>query len=205
MSSAVDNNLSRSKFEQSVADAFPVVYRRLASRFRDEQLAEEVSLDCLSQAFELWQSDPKYFATHDLTAWSSRRASWRALDKLRERSRYLALPEENPLDEDGSPRAPVVAAFRTNGTEQARQDRQTVWDELQNLDAEDREVLLSAYYDNLSDQEIGTDLFGDVAGPQALGLRVWRRRQKAQGRLKDRLVAAGVDPADWGGESSQAV
>jgi RNA polymerase sigma factor (sigma-70 family) len=189
--------MSRPKFEQSVASTFPVVFRRLASRFGDEQLAEEVSLDCLSQAFELWRLDPAYFATHDLTAWASRRATWRALDRLRERSRLRPLPQERP-DDDRAARPALPC--REPAEEQALRDRELTWEALQRLGPEDRDILVAWYYDRLSDQEIGAALFGSENGTaQARGLRVWRRRQRAQGRLRDRLIAEGIDAADWGG------
>jgi DNA-directed RNA polymerase specialized sigma24 family protein len=189
--------MSRSSFEQSLANSFPVVFRRLTTRFGDEQLAEEVSLDCLSQAFELWRLDPAYFATHDLTAWASRRATWRALDRLRERARHRPLPEERSDDDRA---VAAVLPLREAAAEQVTRDRELTWQALQKLAPEDRAVLVAWYYDQLSDQEIGAALYGAGNGTaQARGLRVWRRRQRARARLRDLVIAEGVDAADWGG------
>jgi RNA polymerase sigma factor (sigma-70 family) len=180
-------------FEQVLADAYPVVFHRLASRFRDEQLAEEVSSDSLARAWELHRDDPDYFRTHDLAAWATRRASWRAVDRLRDRTRRPSLPEE-PLD--GQP-----AGFRTLRERDPERDadRETLRDCLERLPDRDRALLLAHYWDGLTDQQLGAALYGATASPQALGLRVWRGRRQAEGRLRDLLVLAGLDPADWGG------
>lgn len=186
--------LSRSAFEQSLATSFPVVFRRVHTRFGDAQLAEEVSLDCLAQAFEQWRVDPGYFATRDLTAWASRRATWRALDRLRDRARHRPLPEER---EDGATLA--YAPRHEAPSAEALRDRELTWAALGGLPAEDRDILIAWYYDQRSDQDIGEALYGAENGTaQARGLRVWRRRQRAQGRLRDALIARGIDPADWG-------
>lgn len=196
----------RAAFEESLAATYPVLFNRLARRFGDEQLAEEVSQDCLSQAFEKWLAHPNYFATHDLTAWTSRRAAWRALDRLRERGRHRPLPEERPLDDEQERGlAAALAVPQSDEAERVMRDRHLTWEALQRLAPEDRDLLLAWFYDHRSDQEIGSDLFGEDDGTaQARGLRVWRRRQRAQARLKDLLIDVGIDPADWVG-SHQAV
>jgi hypothetical protein len=66
-------------------------------------------------------------------------------------------------------------------------------------------VLLGHHYDGLTDQELGTRLFGEGLSRQARGLRVWRLRQRAYDHLKAILLAEGFDPADAGPAGGQAV
>ena len=89
--------------------------------------------------------------------------------------------------------------------DQARQGTQTlVWECLQRLDADDRDLLCASYYDDLSDQAIGATYYADGTDT-ARGLRVWRRRQKAQARLRDLLLEAGHEPAPFDLLNSQAL
>jgi DNA-directed RNA polymerase specialized sigma24 family protein len=193
--------MSQATLERALNEAYPVLFHRLNSRYHDPQLAEEVSWDCLTQAFELWQVDPGYFIRHDLTAWSSRRANWRAVDRLRDRGRFTPLPEEQPLEDD-RPAAVFSAATQTDPEdERLVVDRVRTWEALQALDERDRYLLTEHFYESTSDQALGAELFGDEASPQALGLRVWRLRQKALVRLQKQLLEAGIDPEDWGGQA----
>src|SRR5947209_8293708 len=134
-----NHGLSRLAFEELCQKAYPMIYNRVSSRFADPQLAEEVSVDSLTQAFEKWRTDPAWFCQHDLTAWSSRWATWRALDRLRERTRFRPLPEERAQDE----RVAVVGVRprRENVPEAQARDHQLAWDCLQRLDPEDRVIL----------------------------------------------------------------
>jgi DNA-directed RNA polymerase specialized sigma24 family protein len=193
--------MSQSALEQALSEAFPVLYHRLNSRYRDPQLAEEVSWDCLTQAFEQWREDPGYFTRHDLTAWSSRRANWRAVDRLRERGRHSPLPEEHPQEEDQYPAAFARATRTDPEEERIAADRVRAWEALQTLDERDRYLLTEHFYESTSDQVLGRELFGDDASVQAVGLRVWRLRQKALGRLQEKLLEAGIDAEDWGGQA----
>jgi DNA-directed RNA polymerase specialized sigma24 family protein len=186
-------------FEESLAEALPVVYARLAARFRDEQLADEVSADCLVSAWEKHAADPDYFRAHDLTAWSSRRASWKAVDRLRQRVRLRPLPQEPDGPGEG------VRARRPNAPEALARDRQLALECLQRLPEQERAVLVGHYFEGKTDVELGTALFGERGTPQARGLKVWRLRQKARTRLRDLLLAEGVDPSDWGGPGGLAV
>ena len=191
--------MSPQAFERAIDEAFPVLYQRLNSRFHDPHLADEVSRDCLSQAFELWRDDPAYFLSHDLTAWTSVRANWRAIDRLRARSRHAPLPDENPYDD----RPVATAAPRLDRhNDPAAEDRELTWEAINRLNDLDRRVLIGHYYDGRSDQDLGTELFGKEGTVTARGLRVWRIRQRAQARLRDLLVAVGFEPADY---ASQAV
>jgi DNA-directed RNA polymerase specialized sigma24 family protein len=200
-----NQGMSRSAFEELAPRVLTVVFNRLSARFHDPQLAEEVSIDSLSQAFEKWRADPDYFRTHDLIAWSSRLASWRALDRLRERTRRRPLPQEHPLDGEERSSVPVVRARQENLSDNQNRDRQTVWDCIQELDPEDRAILAGYYYDSHTDQELGADLFGPAASTQANGLKVWRRRQRAHDRLRELLIDGGIEPADWSGPGGQAL
>src|ERR1700722_3526726 len=93
-----NERLGRSGFEDLITRAYPVVFNHLVSRFKDAQLAEEVSVDSLTHAFEKWRTEPNYFRAHSLVGWISRWATWRALDRLRERTRLRPLPEERLLE-----------------------------------------------------------------------------------------------------------
>src|SRR5271166_413026 len=189
--------LSRSAFEESVTQAYAVVFNRLSARFGDPQLAEEVSVDSLARAFEKWRADPTYFRTHDLAAWSSRLAAWRALDRLRERTRLRPLPEERPLDGDDFTPSPNVLPRQESAPEGLLRDREITWNSLQKLDEEDRAILSGYYYDGSTDQELGAELFGPTASTQANGLKVWRRRQRAHARLREVLIDEGIDLGVW--------
>jgi DNA-directed RNA polymerase specialized sigma24 family protein len=200
-----DGSGSRS-FEESLLAAFPLLCQRLTRRFGDPQLAEEVSWDCLTQAYEVWRADPHFFERRDLTAWSSQRAAWRALDRLRERGRFAPLAEEHAGDEDGEGLgAPLADPADEEAARRLLRDRQLTWDSLRQLGPDDREVLEGYYYEGLTDQEIGARRYGPEGSAQARGLRVWRRRKKAQERLKTLLVENGIDPSDYAPLAVQAV
>lgn len=196
---AVENRyMSQKAFERAIEEALPVLFQRLSSRFHDPQLADEVSQDCLSQAFELWLRDPTYFLTHDLTAWTSVRANWRAIDRLRTRSRHSPLPDENPYDE----RPVATAAPRLDPYHDAQaRDRLATWEAINRLDELDRRVLIGHYYDGRSDQDLGTELFGQEGTVTARGLRVWRIRQRAQARLRGLLLAGGFEPGSYASQA----
>lgn len=196
MAQPVAEGLTLTALETLLQGAYPILRARLLRRYNDPQLAEEVGWDCLTQAYELWRVDPHYFANRDLTAWCSQRAYWRALDRLRERGRFAPLAEELGEDEDVSSGALLLARDEFAAQKTLR-DRQLTWDSVQQLDEPDRFLLESYYYDDQTDQEIGTHLFGDDGTEQARGLRVWRRRQKAHARLKTLLVENGIDPSDY--------
>jgi DNA-directed RNA polymerase specialized sigma24 family protein len=200
-----NEGIGRSAFEASLAQVYITVYSRVSARFGDPQLAEEVSVDSLAQAFEKWRADPAYFRTHDLTAWSSRLASWRALDRLRERTRLRPLPEEHPVEGEESPAAGPMVSRRENAGEDRVRDWELTWKCIQKLDPEDRVILSRYYYDGWTDQQVGAELFGPSASPQANGLKVWRRRQRAHARLRELLLAGGIDPGDWSAPGGQAV
>jgi DNA-directed RNA polymerase specialized sigma24 family protein len=198
-------HLGRPTFVQALQAAHPVISQRLMTRYGDAQLAEEISWDCLTHAFETWNEDPSYFENRDLTAWTSQRATWRALDRLRERTRFLPLAEEHNGEHDESVAAVRFEAPDSFGERGRLRDRQITWECLHQLDEEDRLILLGYYYDGLTDQEIGTALYGDEGSEQARGLRVWRRRQKAHDKLRTLLVASGVDASDYAPATAQAV
>jgi len=192
--SARDGSFGR-QFEQALAAAYPVIRQRLTGRYHDPQLAEEVAWDSLTRAFEKLNEDPHYFDERNLTEWSSQLAGWRALDRLRKRSRTSSLVGD-PF-EDGNGVARTV--------DRGREVTQVlVWECLQRLDVDDRDLLCASYYDDLSDQAIGAARYADGTDT-ARGLRVWRRRQKAQARLRDLLLEAGYEPAPLDTISSQAL
>lgn len=191
-------------FERSLQEAFVVLRARLTRRYHDPQLAEEVSWDCLTQAYEVWRRDPSFFANRDLTAWTGQRATWRALDRLRERGRFAPLAE----DQNAKPGDNIAVLIDPTEAEDERRlarDRQTTWRSLQQMDDQDRAILEGYYYDEQTDQQIGSRLYGDEGSEQARGLRVWRRRRKAQERLRTLLEENGIDPTDYTPLASQAV
>lgn len=190
-------------FEEELQAALPVVYQRLTRRYGDEQLAEEVSWDCLTQAYEVWRDDPDYFANRDLTRWTSNRANWRALDVLRKRSRLTPLAEDR--GEDGEHVSPLVDPRDDEDARRRLRDREAVFASVRQLDEPDGRIVESYYYDGLTDQEIGSLLYGDEGSDQARGLRVWRRRRKAHAQLQTLLVENGIDPADYAPVAHQAV
>jgi DNA-directed RNA polymerase specialized sigma24 family protein len=181
-------------FENALAQALPVVYHRLAGMYGDKQLAEEVSADSLSQAWEQWAADHDYFLHHDLIAWSTRRAAWRALDRLRRRNRIRPLPEE--CGEAGW--AVPVRGLRESAAASAIPDREIACRCLEQLPPAERAVLVGHHFEGKTDQEMGEVLDGDEGTPQARGLRAWRLRRKAYDRLRALLIQEGVDPSDWG-------
>lgn len=200
MSQPAENRpLSRRALERAIEEAYPVLFHRLHRRYKDPQLAEEVSRDCLSQVYEQWLADPTYFARRDLTSWSSTRANWRAVDRLRARQRVAALPEERAQNDD----RPLTTADPRHEPDavRLREDCRTAWEAIARLDERERKVLIGHYYEGRSDQDLGAELFGASGTRTALGLRVWRLRQKAQARLRDLLLTSGVDPADYAGQA----
>src|SRR5262245_173487 len=119
-------------FEEELQAALPVVYQRLTRRYGDEQLAEEVSWDCLTQAYEVWRNDPDYFANRDLTRWTSNRANWRALDVLRKRARLSPLAEDR--SEDGDSAYPLADPRHDEDTKRRERDREAVFASVRQLD-----------------------------------------------------------------------
>jgi DNA-directed RNA polymerase specialized sigma24 family protein len=207
MTNQADEELSPRPFEESLKSTFVLVSQRLTRRYGDPQLAEEVTWDCLTRAFEVWMEDPHYFEEHDLTAWISQRATWRALDRLRERSKFAPLVEEHASgEEDGeSPHAPLIDLADEEAVQGRERDRQITWESLQQLDENDRRILEGYYYDHRTDQELGAQLYDDECSDQARGLRIWRRRQKAHALLERLLVENGIDPTDYTPIAQQAL
>lgn len=198
--------LTSTEFEAALRRAYPVIFQRLASRYLDQQLAEEVAWDSLTRAFEVWRDNPHYFDDRNLTEWSSQLAGWRALDQLRKRNRHVSLLGD-PFEEDQThPRVGRYQVYlsRQEQAERREQLRQLVWESLQLLDAAERDLLCASYYDNQSDQEIGARLY-DEGTATARGLRVWRRRQKAQAHLRQRLRDAGYEPEVQDTSAGQAL
>ncbi|MFO0841085.1 MAG: sigma-70 family RNA polymerase sigma factor [Gemmataceae bacterium] len=190
-------------FEEALQAALPVVYQRLTRRYGDEQLAEEVSWDCLTQAYEVWREDPDYFANRDLTRWTSNRANWRALDVLRKRSRLASLAEER--GDDGETFPTLIDPRDAEEERRLQRDREAVFASVQQLDERDRFIVESYYYDGLTDQEIGRHLFGEEGSEQARGLRVGAAGRRGHAQLHALVVQAGVDAADYSSAPHQAV
>jgi DNA-directed RNA polymerase specialized sigma24 family protein len=71
------------------------------------------------------------------------------------------------------------------------EDRAAVWECLCDLPDLERAILEGHYYDGLTDVEIGCQVFQEPPSA-SLGLRVWRRRQKAEALLRQALQQRGV-------------
>jgi len=199
MSSTRPAGMTRDQFESESEVARPIVVRRVRARFRDEQLADEVTQDCLADASRKWQMFPAYFLVRSLLAWVTQRAYWRAQDRLEERSRFAPLAEEHAGDEgDDRVKTPEAYAVATPVNTEREQTWQQVHDALGQLDEQDRRIIELSYFDQMTDQAIGTRLYGEDDGtPQARGLRVFRRRQKAQKQVGEILLAHGFDLEAW--------
>jgi RNA polymerase sigma factor (sigma-70 family) len=176
-------------FRTSLEAAYPIVYAYLYRRHHDAQLADEVSQDCIVQAYERHADDPSYFDGRDVLDWLRQRASWRSLDQYRRRGRCKTLPEEGN-----------VQPLRANDFPE--DNRQLAWSCLQRLPEQERFVLVLHHYDGLTDQEVGSRLFGERLSPRARGLRVWRLRQQAYQHLKTLLLEEGFEPPCLGEEGT---
>lgn len=199
MSSTSSVGMSRDQFEAEAEAARPVVVRRVKARFKDEQLADEVTQDCLTDAARRWEVFPTYFVARSLLAWVTQRAYWRAQDRLEGRGRLAPLADEHDGDEsDDRVKTPEAYAVATPINTDREQTWQQVHDALGELDDQDRTIIVLSYFDHLTDQAIGTRLYGaDDGTPQARGLRVFRRRQKAQKLVGEILLARGFDLEAW--------
>jgi RNA polymerase sigma factor (sigma-70 family) len=170
------------------ARAAQVVYGRTFHHFRDPDLAAVATQDALLKALETGKARPKYCDDYaHLVNWLTKTARWRGLDLLRRQKLQRPLPE----GWDGS---------EPDAAPQADRDRvrQQVWDLLQRLPAEERDLLDMSYFQKLTDREIYERLHGPEEFTPACGLRVWRQRQKAQAHLRQLLLQEGVDPSEWG-------
>jgi len=190
----------RMTLEQLISEleaARPLVIRRVTSRYRDEELGDSVAQQCLIDAWSRWKRDPDYFVTHSLLAWATQRAYWRVRDHLYERARFAPLAEEHAADEGDArvktPESYVVARELDVEREQAWA---LVHECLAELPEADQELIDQHYFEGLTDKAIGDLLFGEDDGtPLARGLRVFRRRDRVQERIRELVLARGYDPA----------
>ena len=192
------DSLTTRQFERLATEALPAIRDHITRRYKDAFLADAVAADSLSAAWAHHLADPTFFDSTDPAVWMGRRANWRALDDLRRRNKTAALVEEHQGDGPEEPaRAPDAPAVAPDGA--ALEALQAfVFDALRSLAAEDRFLLEGMSYDSLTDQALGLAIYGDSDGsPQARGLRVFRRRQKALGRLRDALLERGFDEKAW--------
>ncbi len=150
------------------ADAvFRVAFRRLG----DRQLAEEVLQDTY---LTLWNRAELYDPTvGSLIAWLSTIARNRAIDRHRALLRRSAIPlglvwSSDDADPEGPERALAAGTPLASGTGRASDDPQRAVDQaerraeiaaaLASLPEVEREVLRLAYYEELTQTEIATDL-----------------------------------------------
>src|SRR5438270_73782 len=154
-------------FERVLTRVMGVVYHRLVARYRDEQLADEVSSDCMAAAWEKWAREPEYFRAHDLVGWACRRARWKAIDVLRQRVRCRPLPEEREGEAAG--RLPGVRPRRENDTPARARDKEQLLASLERLPEPERHAVVGYHFNDRTDQDVGAALFEDDASPRAHG------------------------------------
>ena len=179
-----------------VEAARPVVVRRVVSRYRDIEMGDSIAQQCVIDAWTKWTHDPAYFLAHDLLAWTTQRAYWRVRDRLDERARFAPLAEEHAADE-GEARVKTPESYAV--AREPDVEREQVWalvhECLAELPDADHALIDQHWFEGLTDKAIGDRLFGtDDGTAQARGLRVFRRRDKVQERLKELVRARGYDP-----------
>lgn len=173
-----------------ISVAYPEVFHHVLSLYGDSQLADEVTGDALSRAWQQGQGRPGLFdSPAHLLNWTKQTARWEAVNQLRRRGRLRPLPEGDGAD-DNPARRPLEAG----GPGPREQERQLVWDSLQSLPPAERAILEGHYYEGNTDVELGTRLYGDRGTAQARGLRVWRLRQRAEQHLARLLRRGGLGP-----------
>jgi len=188
--------LTLEQFCRLMEEARPLVTLRVQGRYRDAQLGDELAHDCLVAAWMKWEADPAYFVTHSLLAWVTQRAYWRVRDRLDERSRFAPLAEEHSADEgDDRVKTPEVYATAREPDVEREQVWTLVHEGIAELPEEDQTLLDEYHWQDLTDKAIGDLRFGTEDGtPQARGLRIFRRRDRAQERLREELLTRGYDP-----------
>ncbi|NBO93110.1 MAG: sigma-70 family RNA polymerase sigma factor [Planctomycetia bacterium] len=182
-------------FLTEMETARPIVRRRVWGRYRDNQLSDEVTHDCLTDAWNRWQIEPTYFVTHNLLAWTTQRAYWRVRDRLNDRARFAPLAEEHPED-------PAYAVKTHEAHAKAAEpevERHQVWalvhEAVTTLSEDDREIIDQHHFGQMTDKAIGDQIYGVADSSRAArGLRVFRRRTRIEERLRECLLERGYDP-----------
>lgn len=165
----------RNAFVEQMEAIRPRITERLTRRFSDAQLAEECTWEALVKAFETQQSNPDTFYAEgaSLEGWVYRRASWRIVDELRYRERFQSI---EGLKEDDW--------LQTTADTVDTSTEDTLRDCMAALGEQERSILASYHFDGMTDQEIGTALYGEEGTAQNRGLKVWRMRQRVYGRMR---------------------
>lgn len=178
-----------------LSTARPVVYRRLVARFQDEQLADEVTTDCLVDAWQRWL-DGVELRPGGLVSWLVQRATWRALDVLRKRRQAAPLPEEH--DGEDGPLGAWAGAAGLAAPDGSERDRllERLLALVAELPDDERALVEGHHFEGRTDQDLGERLY-EGGGRQALGLRAHRARHRAYGKLRARLEKEGVSPQAW--------
>lgn len=145
---------------QSIArrelDAYEALYDRYADMLyslicrivQDTAVADEV----LQETFwQVWQSAVEYRGSGSTKAWISQIARHRSLDELRRRK---ARPQKVAVDVETAQR--MGERYQSSAAEDAERqlDRQQVLGALENLPEEQRECLMLAYFEGLSQRQI---------------------------------------------------
>lgn len=184
----------------------PGLRDRLADRWRDKQLVEEAVGDALTDAWLKGHNTTGYFKSQaHFTGWVTKTARSRVRWRFRrKRDRLLSLDE---LKEEGRERVAKgrrtsPALFRSCGSPGRRdEDRELAWRYVEKADAEDRDLLVARYWKGQSALKQARSSDTNAGTKEAQALR--RRRLKAEQRCGLRLVAAGVEPADWGARAGK--
>ncbi|MGL4549596.1 MAG: RNA polymerase sigma factor [Gemmataceae bacterium] len=183
------------QIDREMRAARPLVIQRVRTRFGDPQLSEEVAHDCLIAAWMEWRADPCYFVTHSLLAWATQRAYWRALDRLADRARFAPLADEHAADGGDGVKTPEAYPVAREPDAEREQVWGMVHEAVAALPEADQDLVERYHWEGMTDKAIGDLLYGTSDGTaQARGLRVFRQRDRAHGRLRELLLGRGYDP-----------
>lgn len=163
---------SREAFETLYRRYEQRLYRYLVGLVREAALAEELLLDVM---LEVWRGAARFRGDSKVSTWLLGIARHKALSLLRRQ----ALPID-PLDE-----ATVqVETPEPNPFErvQAKEQRERLWQAMQTLSPQHREVLELAFVHDLSYQEIA-ELVGSPVN--TVKTRVFYAKQKLQGLVEE--------------------
>lgn len=177
------------KFQSWYEQAYRIAYGLVYQQVKDPQLVDEQVSTALTKAWEQGAAHPDYFQSlAHFTRWCAQTAQWRAIDVLRQRGRRQPLPDDFPerLDapspeQDGNAKAQKIAEV------------------LALLPEEERHLLMKYYKDEMTDQQIGDELFGSTGTAGARAQRARRLRLRIKDHLRKLFLEQGIDPADWEG------
>ncbi len=165
--------------------AYRLVYAQVFGLCRDAERALDCTQHAFQQAARKCQERRDFFESErHFVNWLVRVAKNGAISEKRSawRRRVAAVSDPGILAEPGDDADAVRAC-------------------LAELPERDRRILEWSHFDRLTDKQVGRLLWPDDPAPDdALGLRAWRLRQKAEALLRKRLLDEGVAPDHWNPE-----